>query len=380
MKGKSSRRKFLQNGLMVPAAGLIAARGLEGFPQAPAPIPYRTLGKTGLKVSGVGFGIGYTPDPVVLERAIDLGVNYFDTSRVYKDSEKVFGSVIKGKRDKVVISTKTGTNTREQILKDIETSLQMLGTDYVDVYHMHARDTAARVSDEALEAMKLIKKQGKARFIGLSTHDPNTMADNILKYGLDVVQTTYSYAIGAPFRDAALDKLHAAGVGIIAMKVVIGLTGLHLDMKNPEQKPKITSEGCVAAIKWVLKNPRIGTTVPHHGDLSQLEMNVRAMSESYTPADEKLLYVRNEQNRPFYCRMCYECNGQCPKGVPVTDELRFLAYNDFGRDIHQARRSFLELPQEIRDVRCRDCSDCAIQCRNGVRVQERLIRAQGLLA
>jgi aryl-alcohol dehydrogenase-like predicted oxidoreductase len=317
---------------------------------------------------------------VVLERAIDLGVNYFDTSRVYKDSEKVFGSVIKGKRDKVVISTKTGTNTREQILKDIETSLQMLGTDYVDVYHMHARDAAARVSDEALEAMKLIKKQGKARFIGLSTHDPNAMADNIIKYGLDVVQTTYSYAIGAPFRDAALEKLHAAGVGIIAMKVVIGLTGLKLDMKNPEQKPKITSEGCVAAIKWVLKNPRIGTTVPHHGDVSQLEMNVRAMSESYAPADEKLLYVRNEQNRPFYCRMCYECNGQCPKGVPVTDELRFLAYNDFGGDIRQARRSFMELPEEIRDIRCRDCSACAIQCRNGVRVQDRLIRAQELLA
>ena len=65
-------------------------------------------------------------------------------------------------------------------------------------------------------------------------------------------------------------------------------------------------------------------------------MNFRAMSEPYTPADEKLLYVMNEQIRPHYCRMCYECKGQCPKGMPVTDVLRFLAYNDFGGNYHQA--------------------------------------------
>ena len=109
-------------------------------------------------------------------------------------------------------------------------------------------------------------------------------------------------------------------------------------------------------------------------------MNFRAMSEPYTPADEKMLYVMNEQIRPSYCRMCYECKGQCPKGVPVTDELRFLAYNDFYGDFHQARASFMELPRAIRNVSCGDCSSCAIQCPNGVMVRDRLIRAQELLA
>ncbi len=109
-------------------------------------------------------------------------------------------------------------------------------------------------------------------------------------------------------------------------------------------------------------------------------MNVRAMTGSYAPADEKLLYVRNEENRPYYCRMCYQCNGQCPRGVPVTDELRFLAYHDFGRSLYQARLSFMDLPRKIRDVRCSDCSSCVIQCPNGVMVRERLIRAQDLLA
>ena len=78
--------------------------------------------------------------------------------------------------------------------------------------------------------------------------------------------------------------------------------------------------------------------------------------------------------------MCYECKGQCPKGVPVTDELRFLAYNDFGGNYRQARGNFMLLPENIRKVRCTDCSSCTIHCPNGVEVQNRLIRAQELLA
>jgi len=109
-------------------------------------------------------------------------------------------------------------------------------------------------------------------------------------------------------------------------------------------------------------------------------MNFRAMSEAYTPADEQLLFVLNEQIRPNYCRMCYDCEGKCPKGLPVTDMLRFLAYHDFAGNYHQAAMSFQGLAKEVRDVRCSDCSDCAIQCPNGVHVQDRLIRAQNLLA
>ena len=90
--------------------------------------------------------------------------------------------------------------------------------------------------------------------------------------------------------------------------------------------------------------------------IPELEMNFRAMSEPYTPADEKLLFVMNEQIRPDYCRMCYECKGQCPKGMPVTEVLRFLAYHDFCGNYHQAVVSFRDLAKEVRDVRCSDCS------------------------
>jgi len=341
-------------------------------------VVYRTLGKTGLKVSGVGYGIGFKPVPEVVARAIDMGINYYDTSRDYGDSEEIFSKVIKGKRDKIHIATKSGRRTKADILEDMDTSLKMLGTDYVDIWHLHARDTPAAIPDEALEAMVQCKKSGKARFLGFSCHDPNNMADFLINSKVfDVMQTTYSFPIGGKFRNEAVKKLQDAGIGVIAMKVVVGLTGLHL--KGFDNPPATKGDGPLAGIKWVLTNPAIGTTVPFMQRMSDLEMNIRAMSEPFTPADEKLLYVMNEQIRPLYCRMCYQCKGQCPKGMPVTDVLRFLAYNDFAGNYHQALANFRGLGKEIRDVRCGDCSECAIKCPNGVHVQDRLIRAQELL-
>ena len=383
MSNDRSRREFLQAGLALPAAGLLSSPRLEaalGAVQGTPQVVYRTLGKTGLKVSGVGYGIGYVPVPEVVERAIDMGINYFDTSRDYRDSEQIFSGVIKGKRDKIHISTKSGSMKKDDILKDLDTSLQTLGTDYVDVWLLHARDTPARVPDEAIEALEIGKKSGKARFIGFSCHDTNNMVDFALKAGkFDIIQTTYSFAIGGgPYREQAIARLHEAGIGVVAMKVVVALSGLHL--KSFQNEPHSSGEGPLAGIKWVLRNPAIGTTVPFMQTISELEMNFRAMSEPYTPEDEKMIYVRNEQIRPLYCRMCYECSGQCPKGLPIPDVLRFLAYHDFCGNYHQAAMSFRGLAKEVRGVRCRDCSDCAIRCPNGVHLQDRLIRAQELLA
>ena len=263
---------------------------------------------------------------------------------------------------------------------DLETSLTVLGTDYVDILHLHGRDNPAQIPDEAIEAMEICKKSGKTRFIGFSCHDVNNMVPFILKTGKwDVIQTTYSFPIGGRYRDQAIAKLNEAGIGVIAMKVVVALSGFNLKtVENPPARPN--GDGPVAGIKWVLQNPAIGTTVPNMRTIPQLEMNFRAMSESYTAADERLITELNEQIRPDYCRMCYECKGACPKGVPVAEVLRYLSYNDFYGDYHRAIVSFRDLAREVRDTRCSDCDTCAIQCPNGVHVQDRLIRAQQLLA
>lgn len=378
MKRDPSRRAFLQAGLALPAARLISSSGPEMFSPASAGIVYRTLGKTGLKVTPVGCAAGAIPDPDILARALDLGINYFDTARIYGQgkSEQILGKALKGKRDKIVLASKTYSNTKAKILEDIETSLRTLGTDHLDVYHQHSRHEPKEITDEMIETMELVKKQGKTRFIGVSTHDPNAMVDFILKVGkFDVVQTTYSYAIGAPYRDAAMAKMHKAGIGVVAMKVVIATATPKGDKGN-----HLSNEGGLAAIKWVLRNPGISTTVPWAETMEELEINFRAMTEEFTPQDEKMLFARSEQIRELYCRMCFECKGKCPNGVPVADELRILAYNDFAGNFHQAREAFWDLPRKIRNIRCRDCSECVIQCKNGVKVRDRLIRAQELLA
>lgn len=377
MKEKSSRREFLQAGLALPAAGLVSGYTFDSISSSPPPAGHRLLGKTGLKVSAVGSGVGITPDPNVIARAMDLGINYFDTARGYGEgaSERITGAALAGKRHKVALASKTDARTKADVLKDMDASLKALQTDYLDVWHLHSRDTPETITDEAVEACLTLKKQGKARFLGVSAHDIAAVADKIIQIGkFDVVQTTYSYALNAPFRQAAIAKLKDAGIGVVAMKVVIAVAGF------VPREVKLPPEGPLAAIKWALLNPAICTTVPYTKNIAELEMNVRAMTESYTPRDEKLLYTRNRQIQPLYCRMCFQCKGKCPQGVPVAEELRILAYNDFGGDFEQARDRFSALPKNIRDVRCSDCSLCAVACPNGVEVQKRLVRAQELLA
>jgi predicted aldo/keto reductase-like oxidoreductase len=374
----------MQAGLALPAAGLVSSIPDAALQKEPPKIAYRTLGRTGLKVTGVGFGIGYEPNVEVLNRAIDLGVNYFDTSRDYRESEAIFAGCIKGRRQKIHISTKSGSTKKDEILKDMDTSLKVLGTDYVDIWHLHARDMPARIPDEALEAMVQCKKSGKARFIGFSCHNPNNMVDFHLNAKVfDVMQTTYSFAIGSGFREKAVQKLAAENIGVIAMKVVVALSGINMKRGGSgasQPTNKKAGEGPLAGIKWVLSNPAIGTTVPNMNSIAELEMNMRAMSEPYTPADEQLLFTLNEKIRPDYCRMCFQCDGKCPKGMPVADVLRYLAYYDFSGSLYQAVTNFRNLDSEIRKIRCGDCESCAIQCPNGVQVRDRLMRAQDLIA
>jgi uncharacterized protein len=378
----SSRRKFLQTGLALPVAGLVASHSRESFSQSTGGVGYRVLGRTGLKVSGVGCGVGLIPSPAVLVRAADLGVNYFDTARTYEKgkSEEITGAALQSRRNRIILASKADGMTKAEVLKEMDETLKALRTDHVDIWHLHGRDTPESIPDEAVEAQEILKKQGKTRFIGVSAHNIPAVVDRIIKLGKhDVVQTTYSYPIGSSDRNEAIHRLHEAGIGVVAMKVVVALSTAGFG-PPPKGRRNLKNEGPLAAVKWVLKNPDISTTVPYAKNLEEVEMNFRAMTEPYTPQDEKMLFARNEEIRPRYCRMCYECKGKCPKGVPVTDELRYLAYNDFAGDYRQARNNFLRLPDEIRAVRCSDCFACAIRCPNGVEVRTRLIRAQDLLA
>jgi predicted aldo/keto reductase-like oxidoreductase len=138
--------------------------------------------------------------------------------------------------------------------------------------------------------------------------------------------------------------------------------------------------GALASLKWVLRDKRIGTTIPSMTDTDQLEENFRAMSQPFGPQDEKLLAAIDENIRPLYCRMCYRCEGQCPKGAAIPETIRYLSYADFYGQFGLGREHFAALPEKVRAIRCGDCEPCSVACPNGVHVAERMIRAQELFA
>jgi uncharacterized protein len=391
MNDKPSRRDFLAAGMALPAAALVSnAHSGLGEQNKPAPaqtasggLSYRVLGKTGLKPTSVSFGCMITSDPSVIQRAVDLGINYFDTSRRYQNgnNERMLGAVVKSRRKDVMISTKTGATTKEDALKDIDTSLTELGTDYVDVWHLHGRSRPDELNDGLLEAQQEAKKAGKVRFLGVSTHagQPELIPAIIAKLPhFDLVQTSYNFTLD-PGMDALIASAVKAGVGIVAMKVMAG--GFRSIKPGQKGYDTLRGEGALlAALKWALRNPNVTNAVPSITDMEQLDENMRAMAVPFSDADQKILSAHLEYIRPLYCRTCGACTGKCPQGLPVADVLRYLSYSEGYGQFQLARESFLSLPSAVRDVRCDACTTCTIQCPNGVNVVQRLKIAQERLA
>lgn len=391
MTGHSSRRNFLAAGLALPAAGLKTgverrfAPAIVSNSASPAPLKYRMLGKTGMKVTEMGFGCMITSDPSVIERAADMGVNFFDTARVYGggNNERMVGAALKSRRKNIFLCSKTKALTKEQALADIDTSLRELQTDYLDVWYLHDRKNAGQITDDLMEAQDIARKAGKIRFAGLSNHiaHAEVIPAAIKTRHFDVLLTSYNFAmdrIAAPYIAAARE----AGIGVVGMKVMAGgFRKAPFYPSDDQTRKRLSAEGAMlAALKWVLKDPHVDTTIPSIVDMDQLDEDLKAMAAPYGPADEKALQAQLEFIRPLYCRMCGTCTGMCPKGVPVADTLRFLMYAEGYGQFPLGRERFQELPEEVRGVRCSDCSQCAVQCPNGVNVAARLIRAQELFA
>lgn len=389
MKDKSSRRSFLVAGLTLPAAALASTtrsnyQGQSAPKLAAGPaveLKYRVLGKTGLKVTSVGFGCMITSDQSVVEKAADIGITYFDTARGYMqgNNERMVGAALKDKRNNVVLSSKTGAPTKQEALNHLDTSLKELGTDHLDIWYLHGKTRAAQLSDDLLEAQQIAKKEGKIRFAGVSTHGGHAeVIPAAISNKLDVILTSYNFTMD-PSMQPLLESAAKAGLGIVAMKVMAG--GFRRARQGDKLYDTLKREGAMlAALKWVLKNPNVNTTVPSMTDMDQLDENLKAMSVAFTDKDEKVLAAQLEFIRPLYCRMCGHCSGVCPKGLPVSDVVRFLSYADGYGEYPLGRESFLSLPEEVREVRCSLCSTCAVRCPNGVRVAERLSRAQEVFA
>jgi predicted aldo/keto reductase-like oxidoreductase len=382
---RSSRRSFLAAGLALPAAGLaIPTRSAPEAPAAPAPAPdgkpvFRTLGKTGMKVTSVACGCMITSDPSVIERAADMGINYFDTARGYQggNNERMVGTALKSRRKQLYLSTKTGAHDKQGALEHLDQSLSELGTDYVDVWHLHGKSSAEELTPDLLEAQQIAKKAGKIRFAGVSLHSGHaSVIPAAIRSGqIDVLLISYNFTMGSSL-DALIDQAHAAGLGLVAMKVMAG--GFRRNREGSPNRAILTREGAMgAALRWVLKNPKIGTTIPSVTDMEQLEDNFKSMPAPFSAADEKTLAAHLDRIRPLYCRMCGQCDGACPTGLPVAEVLRSLMYADGYGQFALGREHYASLELA---ARCSDCPGCQVECPHGVKVARRMLRAQELFA
>ena len=375
-----NRREFLKLGLMSAATAAVGFGGLRGVLEAAeqnAVVPvYRTLGRTGLKVTVVSFGAMLTPEHEVMRAAFDLGINYVDTARGYMGgrNEEIVGRAIKGIRDKLYIATKTHSNSKSKITNDVETSLTKLGTDHVDVIQLHGLSSGAiAFIPEIREALVELRKQGKVRFFGVTTHTNqteviNAIVDDKEKF-FDTVLVAHNFK-SPPELTKAIAHAAQVGIGIIAMKTQAG--GYKTDALG-----KISPHQ--AALKWVLQDPNISCAIPGMRDLQMMNDDIAVMGMKLTRADERVLDRYGAAISPYYCHLCGQCEPTCPGGVVISIINRSLMYAEGYRNMELARETYREIPAHASVSACLDCDECVARCPNGLNIAGKMEKALRIL-
>jgi len=390
-KGKGytgiNRRDFLKVGLAGTTSALLGWEGLADAMQYasaesfvfPAPV-YRTLGRTGLKITIISFGAMLTPEPEVMKIAFDHGVNYVDTARRYMGgkNEEIVAKALKGNRDKVYVATKISpaSTSKENIFKDVETSLKALETDYVDVIQLHnLTGREDRIfNPEIREALVRLKEQGKVRFFGVTTHKNeaevlHALADDKDRF-FDTALVKYNFKSDAQTKQA-IARAAQANIGIIAMKTLAG--GYATDALGPFSPYQ-------AAIKWVLQDQHITATIPGMRDLAQLREDIAVMRTRFGYLDNFILKRYGAAVQPYYCHLCGKCEATCPKGVAISTINRCLMYEEAYKSPVLARSTYHEIPSSLSASVCLDCSDCVARCINKLDIPVKMERARKLLA
>ncbi len=371
-------------GKLRAGAALSPAGAQEGT--TPKIKKYNELGKTGLKVPDVSFGAISLFEPNVLRYAFECGVTYFDTAEMYlrMKGESYVGQGLKGIRDKVIITTKHVQNFGQRIekaavIKRMEDSLKRLQSDYVDVAMVHSIEDLAPLlaNQEVLGAYEQLKKDGKVRFTGFSTHNAKvTLPQALTTDFAQVVLVMYNHMEGREI-EPLVKAVRAKGIGTVAMKIFAG--GMQGNLKGMV-KPDMSYPQ--AAIRWVLSNPDFDTCIPTMSSYSHVEEYVAASGRPLDRAALGLIARYREQAGSSYCRVsCTACLSACPNHVAVNDVLRYAMYFENYRMEQMATDYYAELEAGRKPLACGDCAaPCEKACPHGLSVRARLLHSHDILA
>ena len=312
------------------------------------------LGRTELMVTKNGFGalpvqrVDMETASVILRKAYDNGINYFDTARAYSDSEEKIGKSLADVRENIIISTKTMTKTVEGFWADLETSLEKMKTDYIDIYQFHNPPFCPKPGDGSglYEAVVEAKAQGKIRHIGITSHSL-AIAQEAVESGLyETLQFPFSY-LASEKEEALVHLCKEKDVGFICMKALAGGLITRSDV----------------AYAYLAQFP----VAPIWGIQKEWELDEFLSYNENPPAltEERLAYIAKEKEELAgeFCRGCGYCM-PCPVGIEINNCARMsllLRRSPAAGHLSEAGQAKMKKIEE-----CIECGQCAAKCPYGL--------------
>lgn len=328
---------------------------------------YTTLGKTGLKVSVVGLG----GIPVqnsdaencrkVIDACEEVGINFIDTARGYTVSEEYIGAALEGRRDKFVLATKTMVRDYEGMKAEIETSLKMLRTDYIDLYQLHLMKTDLEFDtvfgeNGAYKALLEAKEAGKIGHIGASAHDVKAFERLITEFGDKMETIMFPFNIVETQGLELMRECTEKNIAVIAMKPMAG-----------GNLPDAT-----LAMKFILNNPDCTIAIPGMSDPKEVYENVAAIDAGELTEEDKAACAKivTELGNQF-CRRCGYC-APCPQGIVIPSCFLFSNYlRNYGLG-EWAKGRYWSMKATAAD--CIKCGACETRCPYELPIRDMLER------
>ncbi len=324
---------------------------------------YRILGKTGLKISRMGFGgipiqrIDAQGTKALMQQLVEAGVNYIDTARGYTVSEQFLGEALEGIRDKFVLATKSMSRTKEAMAADIETSLGNLRTDHIELYQVHNpnMEQLEQVIAEggALEALLEAKAAGKIGHIGLTAHSLEVFEKALT---LDWVETImFPYNIVETQGEALIAACAEKNIGFIDMKPLAGGA----------------IEDATLAMRFVVANPNVTVVIPGMADPAEIEQNLAAVNNEAPLSEEELAgidQVRAQLGTQF-CRRCNYC-APCTVGIAIPNVFLMQGYLERYGLADWAQGRYDAMP--VKASACIQCGACEPRCPYQLPIREML--------
>ncbi len=330
---------------------------------------YRILGKTGLKISRMGFGgipiqrIDAEGTKTVIRQLHAAGVNYIDTARGYSVSEEYLGYALEGIRQDFVLATKSMARTKEAMEQDIETSLKNLRTDYIDLYQIHNPGPAdleqVQAPGGALEALLEAKKAGKIGHIGITLH-PAPMFEKALE--LDWVETImFPYNIVETQAEELIRKCAEKNIGFICMKPLAGGA----------------IDDATLALRYVVSNPDVTVIIPGMAAPEEVQQNLDAVNDvsPLSAAEEKKIQSIRDELGTQFCRRCNYC-APCTAGISIYSMFLMQGYHDRYDLKEWSKARYHAMAKKASD--CIECGVCETRCPYNLPIRDMLKKVKDL--